>query len=120
MSICHIRLTCPGWIFCPQNPHIFGYEYHTDCCALSGILFVVELVEGKEYPRQAGPLEFEDLGGYIVGLLLHMMESCFATGGYVIIDSCFYVLKGLIQLRKKGIFLCCHKEEKILAFRGPT
>ena len=83
-------------------------------------MFVVELVEGKDHPCQAGPLDFEYLGGNTVGLLLHMMESYFSSGGYVIIDSGFYVFKGFIQLRKKGIFsLCCHKEEKIMALHGP-
>ena len=38
-----------------------------------------------------------------MGLLLHMMKSYFATGRYVILDSGFCVLKGLIDLRKNGI-----------------
>ena len=67
---------------------------------------VVELVEGKEHPCQAGPLEFEDLSGKAVGLLLCMMKSYFTTGGYVILDSSVCVLKGLIQLREKGVFAC--------------
>ena len=41
-----------------------------------------------------------------MGLLLYMMKSYFATGMYVVLDSGFCVLKGLIQLRKKGIFAC--------------
>ena len=106
ISIWHIIWTCPGWIFCAWKPHIFGNEWHTAFCALSGILFVVELVEGEEHPRQAGPLEFEDLGGKTVGLLLHMMKSYFATGWYVVLGSGFCVLKGLIQLRNKGVFSC--------------
>ena len=106
MSIWNSRWTFPGWIFCPWKPHPFGNEWHTDYCALSGILFVVELVEGKERPQQSGPLEFKDLGGKTVGLLLHIMKSYFATVGYLILDYCFCVLKWLIQLRKKGIFAC--------------
>ena len=78
----------------------------TACCALYVILFVVELVEGKEHLHQAGPIDFEDLGGNTVGLLLRMMKSYFFTGGYVILDSGFCVLKWLIQLRKKGVFSC--------------
>ena len=62
------------------------------------------MVEGKAHSRQAGSLEFGDLGGKTVGLFLCMMKRYFATGRYVILDSGFYVLKGLIQLRKKGIF----------------
>ena len=106
MSIWHRRWTCPGWIFCPRRPHPFGNEWHTACCELSGILFVVELVEGKAHPHQAGPLEFEDLDRKTVGLFLRMMKSYFSTGGYVIIDSGFCVLKWLIHLSKKGISAC--------------
>ena len=113
MSIWHIIWTCPVWIFCPRNPHKFGDEWHNACCELSGILFVVELVEGKAHPRQAGPLEFEDLGGKTVGLLLRMMKIYFATDRYVIIDSGFCVLKGLIHLRKKGIFACAVIKKRI-------
>ena len=83
-------------------------------------MFVVDFVEGKDHHHQYGPLEFEDLGRKTVGLLLRMMKSYFATGRYVIIDSGFCVLKGLIQLRKRvGFGLSCHKEEKILAFNDP-
>ena len=73
---------------------------------MSGILFVVEFIEGREHPCQAGILEFEDLDGKKVGLLLRMMKIYFSTGRYVIIDSGFCVLKGLIQLRKKGVYTC--------------
>ena len=34
------------------------------------------------------------------------MKSYFATVMYVILDSGFCVLKGLIQLRKMGVFAC--------------
>ena len=113
ISIWHSRWTCIGWIFCPQKTHPFGNEWHTACCALPIILFVVELTEGKEHPRQSSPLEFEDLGGKTVGLLLHMMKSYFATGRYVILDSGFRVLKGLINLRKKDVFACAVINKRI-------
>ena len=64
------------------------------------------MVEDKDHPFQSGPLEFEDLFGNTVGLILRMMNSYFATCRYVIIDYGFCVLKGLIQLRKKGVFDC--------------
>ena len=68
-------------MFYPPKPHPFGNEWHTFCCELSGILFVVELVEGKANPRQSGSLEFEDLGSKTVGLLLRMMKSYFPPVG---------------------------------------
>ena len=41
-----------------------------------------------------------------MGLLLRMMKSYFSTSGYVILDSSFCVLKGLIKFRKKFFFAC--------------
>ena len=41
-----------------------------------------------------------------MGLLLRIMTSYFSSGRYVIVDSGFFVLKGLIHLSKKGIFAC--------------
>ena len=70
---------------------------------MSGILFVVDFVEVKEHPYQDGPLDFEDLGGNTVGLLLRIMKIYFATDKYVILDSGFCVLKGLIQFNNKGV-----------------
>ena len=73
---------------------------------MSGILFVVELVEGKAHPHQSGPLESENLSEKTVGLLLSMMKSYFATGRYVILDSGFCALKELIELRNKFLITC--------------
>ena len=106
ISIWNSRCICPGWIFCTWKTHPFGNEWYIVCCKFSGILFVDELVEGKSHPFQAVPLEFEDLGGKTVGLLLHTMKIYFSTGRYVIIDYDFCVLKGLIKLTRKGIFAC--------------
>ena len=106
MFILHSIWTCPGWVFYPWNPHLFGNECHTSCCALSGFLYVVKLVEVKEHPCQAIPLEFEDLDEKTVGLLLRTIKIYFFTGRYVILDSSFCVLKGLIHLSNKGIFAC--------------
>ena len=66
----------------------------------------MELVEGKARPRELGSQEFDNLGGKTVGLLLRCMKSYFASGRYVILDSGFCVLKGIIELRKRGVFSC--------------
>ena len=80
MYIWNSRWKCPGWVFCPRNTHTFGNEWHAYCCAFSGILFGVELVEGKAHPCQAVSLEFKDLDRNTVELLLRMMRRYFATG----------------------------------------
>jgi hypothetical protein len=57
MSIWTSRWTCPGWVFCPRKPWLFGNEYHSACCALCGLMFVIEMVEGKDRPRDQGTPE---------------------------------------------------------------
>ena len=53
MSIWFNRWTCPRWISVPcKKPHPFGNEYHSICCGVTGIMFRVDLVEGKDRPRE--------------------------------------------------------------------
>ena len=70
------KYSCPGWMFVPRKPWPFGNEYHTVCCSLSGILWQMELVEGKDSPSQIVP-KF-NIEGKTVGLLLHVLEPIFA------------------------------------------
>jgi hypothetical protein len=62
------------------------------------------MVEGKDAPPQVDVL-FSPLGKTL-GLLLQMLKSYFHTGKYVVLDSGFCVLRGIIKLRKMGLFAC--------------
>ena len=104
MSIWFGRFTCPGWVFVPRKPHPFGNEYHSICCGLSGIMCAIELVEGKDRPKELGKPDGYSKGGATVGLLLRLTKSLYHTGKCVILDSGFCVLKGLVELRKVGVF----------------
>ena len=73
MSISTNEYTCPGYMFVPRKPHPFGNKYHTICCCISGVLYRVELVEGKDRPPEHGAQEYLDLGK-TVGLLLHVTK----------------------------------------------
>ena len=42
-----------------------------------------------------------------------MMKIYFFTGGYLILDYGFCLLKGLIQLRKKFVFACSDMKKRI-------
>ena len=55
ISIWTSKWTCPGWMFVPRKPHPMGNEHHSICCRLSGIMFAVKLVEGKDRPCQCPP-----------------------------------------------------------------
>ena len=61
------------------------------------------MVEGKDHPRQLGQPEHNNLGS-TVGLLLRILTPIFFKGFIVILDSGLCVLKGIVELRKKGVF----------------
>ena len=98
------RWSCPGWQCVPRKPKPFGNEYHTICCGLSGVLYQLDMVEGKSRNvRAMGPKEFETLGE-TVGLLMRMTRPIWNTGKTVVMDSGFCVLEGLRQLQMKGVY----------------
>ena len=96
------KCSCPGWMFVPRKPWPFGNEYHMVCCSLSGILWQMELVEGKDAPSQPVP-KFNNQGK-TVGLLLLVLEPIFGKGNMVVLDSGFCVLKGIVELKKRGVY----------------
>ena len=55
MSTWTNKYSCPGWMFVPQKLWPFGNEYHTVCCSLSGILWQMELVEGRILHLKSSP-----------------------------------------------------------------
>ena len=103
MSIWLSKFTCPGWVFCPRKPHPFGNEYHSICDGITNIMYGIEIVEGKDAPAEREKSEYSEKGP-TVGLLLRLCKSLYNTGKVVILDSGFCVLKGLIELRKVGVF----------------
>ena len=103
MSVWTNKYTCPGWMFVPRKPHPFGNEYHTVCCSLSGILWGLELVEGKDAPQQRPQPLHQNLGN-TVGLLLRILAPIFGYACVVILESGFCVLKGIVELKKRGVF----------------
>ena len=44
--------TCSGFMDVPRKPWSFGNEYHSICCSLCGIIYAIEIVEGKDEPPQ--------------------------------------------------------------------
>ena len=103
MSIWTNKFTCPGFMFVPRKLWPFGNEYHTVCCCSSGIMWGIELVERNDWPPELGQQQYENLGA-TVGLLLSLLVPIFHLGFVVIHDSGSCVLRGIIKLRKKGVF----------------
>ena len=99
------KYTCPGWMFVPRKPHPSGNEYHSVCCFMSGIMWGMELVEGKDAPHAAEhPKPKHNNLGNTVGLLLRILAPIFGRGSIVVLDSSFCVLKGIVELKKRGVY----------------
>ena len=64
----------------------------------------IELVEQKDWPLKLGQQEYGN-PGVTVGLLQSLLVPIFQLGFVVILDSSFCVLKVIIKLRKKGVFV---------------
>jgi hypothetical protein len=124
--------TCPGWMFVPQKPHPMGNEYHSICCGLSGIMFAIKLVQGKDRPSQI-PNEKYSEHGKTIGLLVRLTESIHHFGRVVIMDSGFgwrlricsdkkASLLAEVHLRRVNFKIFCMKEEvfvmKLMATYG--
>lgn len=98
------KWTCPGWVHLPRKPHPFGNEYHTIACAVTHIIFQVELVEGKDRPTELPKPEFEAELGKMGGLIMRMTKPVWYSNRIVIMDSAFCQLKALISLQKHGVY----------------
>ena len=95
------KYTCPGWMFVPRKPRPFGNEYHSICCGLSCIMFAIQLVEGKDRPKE---LPSPPKKKKTENLLLELTKSIWTQGKIVVLDSGFCVLTALIALQKAGVF----------------
>ncbi len=104
MSSWHNKYTCPGFVYCPRKPHPFGNEFHDICCSECNIVYQIELVEGKDHPKEIPIDANETEFGKTTALLLRLCRPIFHTGKVVILDSGFSVLKALINLKKHGVF----------------
>eukprot|EP00957_Ditylum_brightwellii_P114223 8708447-Ditylum_brightwellii.AAC.1 len=107
MSLWLNRWSCPGWIFVPRKLWSMGDEYHSMCCGMSSIMFVIEMVEGKYWQKELPSLDPEKKG-QTAALLLHMCRSAYYTGTVIILDSMFCVLWGNVELLKKGAFAAAY------------
>ena len=62
MSVWTNQYTCPRWMFVTRKPHSMGNEYYSLCCGLSGIMYLIKLVEGKDSPKEIPPPKFHEKG----------------------------------------------------------
>lgn len=97
----------PGWIAVKRKPHPLGNEYHTVACCESKIIFFMELVEGKDKPKEGAHSEaqFEkDFGSKIAALVVRMTTPIWGSGRAVLLDSGFGYIPSVVQLKNKGLY----------------
>ena len=69
-------------------------------CAVSDIMYSIELVEGKDRPKERPPPKFHEKGK-TAGLAFTEIDK---AGRVVMMDSGFCVLRAFVNLFKVGIF----------------
>ena len=75
------------------------------------IIFYLEIMEGKDAPKELAGL----LAKRTTGLLLRLTKALHHTGKVVVLDSGFCVLSALVDKKVGGLFGGCNKEMVILA-----
>ena len=97
----------PGWMVVKRKPHPMGNEYHTNACCQSKVIFWIELVEGKDLPKEGehSEIEFEkEFKSKVAALVVRMTTPLWGSGRVVIMDSGFGYIPSVVQLRARGLF----------------
>ena len=96
---------CPGWQFVARKPMPWGNLFHTCACAISNIIFSLEIMEGKDRPPWKAAEEFEELFNTnaanttkVGGLIMRMAKPVFNRGCIVVHDSGFSCVPAMKQL----------------------
>jgi len=95
---------CPGFIICPRKPTPRGNEYHTLADVETRIIYSFELLEGKDAP----PGRYKEYSeqGITAGMMMRLCKPIHGSGRVVVWDSGFAVLKGLVGLKRLGVYSC--------------
>ena len=80
-----------------RKPHPFFNEPNVICCPLISIMWGAQIVEGKDRPTRINMKKFKYLVKTI-GIMLRIYETIFSTGKCVVLDSLFFVSKGITVL----------------------
>ena len=68
----------PRFMFVGRKPHHFVNERHTICCGLTFVLWIYQIVEGKDIPQSLGQKEYNQLVK-TVSLMLRICRPIFGS-----------------------------------------
>ena len=112
--------TCPWFFFCPRKPHPKGNEYQTICCGESGITHGWDIVDVRDHPIPMEQTEFKtSTNTKTVVIIIRLTRALWSTGKAVIMESIFFVIKGLLEIRKRVFNGSVFIQEVLLAQGGP-
>ena len=104
---------CPGWQYVERKPMPWGNLFHTCACAISGVIFSLEIMEGKDRPPWKPKEEFEDRFNTnaitktkVGGLIMRMAKPLFKRKCIVVHDSGFSCVPAMKELLKEGVHSC--------------
>ena len=106
---------CPGFTKVNRKPRPYGNLLHCGACALSKILYILELQEGKDRPRHLPAEEFAHLfpdGNSTGPLMMRLCKPLFGSGSVVVHDAGFCSIPALCQLKKRQVFASCLIKKK--------
>ena len=72
-------------------------------CHVSGGIFF-KLVEGKDQPTERGKPDFEADYEATKGIVMRIKKPLLGTGKAVVMDSEFFVMKGLVGMLAHGVY----------------
>ena len=85
MYICITKFTYLGFVFYHSNPHTKSNEYHTICCGESGIIYIWEIVDGRNHPIARGIPKFDTSSNIkMFGVMIRMTRALWSGGGTLV------------------------------------
>jgi len=82
-------------MFVPRKPHPFGNECDRICCGLSNIMFGIDLVEGKDAPKEKQIDQVESICGQTCASSIRLTNSVQQSGRVAMLDSGFLFYRDL-------------------------
>lgn len=93
-----------SWMAVKRKPAARDAGYYPLYCAETGILFKVDLVEGKSRPKELAAVPNESTLGKTGALVMRMVDGLCGTGRVVVMDSAFCVVKAVKALYDSGLY----------------
>ncbi len=118
MSTWNLMFPCPGWVFVQENI-IFGNEYYSMYCGITGVMIMIELVDGKDRCHALGNCKFDDCGGEHVDFLFRCWEIILQLEDMLSLIQDLVCLEEFLSWKRGNFCWSTDYEVTMLAGIGP-